>query len=270
MRTKIKGLKALILGAGVLMASQARAGEYRILYLIDPKDRDSTAFFEQEGLRIHKAEELIDDERPPLSQKHSRIQSKILGEQKILSLKLQEFLGSEFDPDDDQAISEFVKTRQEIVDLIFKAPTEKDYYSRLYMVNQYWLDHQDEAERFSSLDRAMREEWLRREENRKQIREIIIGGSALLGAAAGSYISFKTSQKVLPIASDEKTLGLILRWLGRTPILLIGAGVGAAAGAYIGFLGSDYLLYRQFEFLDPIDGDEDLRDLLDLLEDLRR
>lgn len=254
------------------LTTPIRAGT--IVYLVEPDDKESHSAFKKSGSPVVDAKIMADDmslsgsDRPPLSQRQSRVAAKVVLKEKSLEEKLSRFMKSDFDIDDDQAIPDFNKARHELVDMVFKSSTEREFYSRLYMINQIWLDHQDELGRFQSLDSALREEWIKREEKRKQIREIIIGASALLGAVGGTYISFKTSQKVLPINADEKTLGLFLRWIGRTPIILIGAGVGAAAGAYAGFLGSDYLLYRQFEYLDPIDGDEDLRELLDLIEDL--
>jgi len=255
-----------------LNAEALKAGT--IVYLVDPDDHESHSAFAKSGSPVVDSKmmsqdlSLGDDERPPLSQRQSRVAAKVILKEKPLEEKLARFLNAEFDSGDDQALPDFNKSRQALVDMVFKSSTEREFYSRIYMINQLWLDHQDEFARFQSLDAALKEEWVKREEKRKQIREIIIGASALVGAVAGTYISFKTSQKVLPINADEKTLGLFLRWVGRTPIILIGAGVGAAAGAYVGFLGSDYLLYRQFEYLDPIDGDEDLRELLDLIDDL--
>jgi len=255
-----------------LITQPLRAGT--IVYLVDPDDKETHDAFAKSGRPVVDSSimsqdlSLEDGERPPLSQRQSRVAAKVVLKEKPLEEKLTAFLGADFDVDDDQAVPEFSNARKALVDMVFKSATEREFYSRIYMINQLWLDHQDEFGRFRSLDEAMREEWIRREEKRKQIREIIIGASALVGADAGTYISFKTSQKVLPISGDQKTLSLFLRWVGRAPIILVGAGVGAAAGAYVGFLGSDYLLYRQFEYLDPIDGDEDLRELLDLIDDL--
>lgn len=266
---------SIMVSALALLGQDTLQAEPTIVYLVDPDDVEEQAFWAEEGLMPIQAEDfesgvLRADPRPPLSQTQARIHQNIQAQQARLIALGRQFLELPFDPNDEMANPEFVKVKEGLVDLVFKSPTERDFYSRLYLINQLYLDHLELKDRFDVLDRTLRDEWIQREARRKQIREVIIGGSALLGAAAGAFISFRVSQKVLPITADEKTLGLFFRWLGRAPMILVGAGVGAAAGAYAGFLGSDYLLYRQFEFLDPIDGDEDLVELLELIDQLPR
>jgi hypothetical protein len=51
-------------------------------------------------------------------------------------------------------------------------------------------------------------------------------------------------------------------------IIVVTATTGAAAGSVAGYLGSDLLLNNSRELLDPIDGDENLKELLEYIDDL--
>lgn len=254
----------------MLCTNSLFAAEPTLMILVDPEDNELAEDLGVEA-KVADSEEELEDAVPyrlPRTRKQERIEERLFRQQLRLQSVLQEFLSTEFDPQDDEAFPRFVQAREEIVDLVFSAETERAYYERLYIVNQTWLDNMDKVERFESLDRALINTWQDTEERRKQIREIIVGASALAGGLGIGYFTFKKAQKWLPVSATDKALSVILKWLGRAPIIVFGAGVGAAAGAYVGFLASDYLVYRQYLYTNPIEGDEDLVELLDIVEQL--
>lgn len=203
-----------------------------------------------------------------ITTKQQRVYDRILKDQKSFLRAVETFLASDFDADDDKGIPEFVAARDKVIDLIFRAPDERMFYERLYLVNDSWLSNPQELLRFQSLDRGLRDRWMKEEDRRRKIRELVSIGSAVIGTVVGGYLSYKVAERALPIIADDKGFHLILKLAGRTPIVLVGAGVGAAAGRYAGFLGADYLMGRQWEFIDPVDGSDNLDDLLDLIDDL--
>lgn len=245
-------------------------------------DKDHQEYLEnlakEEGVEIASAQELqnmqdlesalFDEERPPLNKRHEKIAEKSRMEQRRLVWLLQEMVLVDFDPLDDNASPDFNKVRSEIVELVFYAETERSYYQRLWLINQAWLDYPEELDRFVSLDRALRDRWLELEEKRKQWREIIITGSTIVGAVGGGFLSYQLSRKVIPVVANESTFRLITKWVGRGTLVVVGTYLGMSFGSYLGFLGSDMLLYKTYEFVDPIDGNEDLREILDIIEDI--
>lgn len=248
----------------------------KVIFMIDQEDEEWIEFFENEGLDPFLPSGEIDDKlvqiyeeeldaRPPLSDRHQRIHKMIERRQGQFIRKLDSFMEANFNPEDPGASFQFVNLVNELTKMVFGAETIALYYERLYLINQRWLDNKQEYDRFRLLDRAMTNENLRIEERRKLIREILIGGSSFLGAAGLGYYSFRASQKMLPIVSSEASWTLVLKWLGRGGVILVGAGVGATLGAYVGFLGSDLLTRRSRDYLRPV-GNGDLVDLLDEIE----
>ncbi len=207
-------------------------------------------------------------EKPALSKSHQRILKTVEADQKKFLDDLDSFIKVEFDEKDDEAVEEFNSIRANLVKLVFDAPSERSYYERLYLINKLFLDHPEADARFISLDKALRDKWLELEDRSRRYRQVILGVSAIGGAIGGGWLSYKISQRIIPMIATEGGIASIGKWVGRATIIFIGAGVGAAAGQYIGFLGSDYLFSRR-DYIDPIDGrNQDLRDILDVIERL--
>lgn len=244
-----------------------------IVVTIDPEDEELNENLSENGLvaaQPKNLKELLEllDERPPLSKKHERVEKQTESQQINFLEELEAFVAEPFDKNDPDAEEGFVNQRERIVKLVFGATTERAYFQRLYLLNKIWLDHQEEFERFNSLDLALRDSWLQIEENRRRIQRIVVGVTTLGGLVVGGYLSYQASTKILPMAATQGAIGSVLKWAGRSSIIVVGAWVGGQAGAYLGFLGSDYLISGHFDFVDPIDGDEELRDILDIIEGL--
>jgi hypothetical protein len=214
-------------------------------------------------------DDIIEDfsKKPPFTKAQERILKKVTADQIEFMHLMDGFLEVEFDASDDQAKTAFNRIRDRIVSLVFDAPSEKYFYERLFLINKSYLEHTKELPRFNSLSHALRDRSLVIEERSRRYRQIITGVAALGGAAAGGFLSFKAAQRILPIVATEGGFSQIIRWAGRSTIVFIGAGVGAIAGAELGFLGSEYL-FRRRDFVSPVDGDEDLRDILLVIDSL--
>jgi hypothetical protein len=292
-----KLFSAIFLGA-ILCLSYVYADEQPMfIYLVDPQDQDSVASlnnptndFPEVDVplppkkpaeapapetptppkpKLRTLDEIIDgvSKNAPYTKSQERILRRVSADQVEFVHLMDEFVKASFDSADDQAKPEFNRIRDRIVSLVFDAPNEKFYYERLFLINKSWLDHQTEQPRFSSLDKALRDKSLALEERTRRFRQIIMGVAAVGGAVAGGFLSYKAAEKILPVVANDKGFSTIVRWAGRGTIIFIGAGVGAAAGAYIGFLGSEYL-FRRRDFIEPIDGSADLRDILQVIEAL--
>lgn len=275
-----------------LIQSPLGASEKKVfVYLIDPADQKTQAEFAQDVWLSENpsAEPPVNDsqksetptppnldvliekiaKRPPLSKTHERILKQVEAEQIQFSRDLEKFLNSEFDPKDENATQAFKEIRESIVKLVFDSKSERAYWERLYLINKTYLEHPEAEARFASLDKAMRDRWLSIEERSRRYRQIILGVAAVGGAVTGGWLSYKISQKIIPVVATEGGVSSITKWVGRATIVVIGAGVGAAAAQYIGFLGSEYLFQRR-DYIDPIDGGQDLRDILDVIEATKR
>lgn len=264
-------LLGIILTISLSLPGLAQESE-RVLMLVNPQNKEMMEELNRLGLKPYDPtnqealRELRELDRKPLNRRHERLSEQAYREQELFLERIDQFLDADFDPQDPEAYPDFMNAKKDIVDIVFNSYTERHFYQRLYLINDLWLENMDEVDRFDVLDQALREEWLDRAEQRKKIREIIISVSAAGGAIAGGYFSFKRSQKVFTVSAGE-SLGFF-KGLGRTFMIVVGAGVGAAAGSYVGFLGSDYLLSRQFEYVAPIDGNQDLREILDVIDQL--
>lgn len=214
-------------------------------------------------------DDLIDglSKKTPLTKSQERILKKVTADQMEFLHLLDQFCKTAFDPQDDQSIPEFNKIRDRIVSLVFDAQSEKHFYGRLYLINKSWLENSKEVARYASLDHALRDRALAIEERSRRYRQIITGVAAVGGAVGGGFLSYKATQRILPVVANEAGWSQIVRWAGRGTIVFIGAGVGAIVGAEIGFLGSEYLFSRR-DYVNPIDGDEDLRDILQVIDSL--
>lgn len=268
---QLRRMKFYLWGAlmmGLLISSNTQAEA--LLYLVDEAEREE---LEEQGIEVLQIEDqdgledLLEERDPPSpSTQWERLSEKAYLDQVKLVQTLESFLISEFNPVDYVDNANFVAHLDLIVDLVFKAPTERDYIQRLYILNQFYRNNLDEYDRFDALDTELRRKNLKIETRRRQIREVIIGATSLTGAALGAYLTFKVTQRAIPIVADEKVLSLVMKWGGRGLFIVAGTSFGAALGAYAGFLGSDYLLSRQFEYFDPLDEDEDLTDLLEIID----
>lgn len=237
-----------------------------VVWVVDPEDQETISVLNDMGISAEDSSSSDPKERAPLTPKHERLAKLAYDKQQELIRLLEEFLITPFDANDDNREPVFVEIRKKIVNLIFYSPSEKDFYQRLFIVNQSWLDHMDEKPRYDSLNREFQARWTELEGTRRRIQRAVSTGTAILGAAAGGWLSYKVSERFLPITAETKSWSLMFKWLGRTPMIIAGVYLGWQAGTYLGYLGSELILSHHYEFLTPIDGDEDLQDLLDQLE----
>jgi hypothetical protein len=225
----------------------------------------------QPAKKIKSIDDLIKESQEgsrDLTKHQKAIVQKIQKDQKDFIAQLQKFLIVKFDAQDDEAVSEFNTIRAKIVKLVMSAPDQKSFYSRLYMINSIYLEHQDQAARFISLDKALKDKWMETEATRRKIRQIVTGTSMVVGLAIGGFISYKISAKAFSVTADDAGFKALTKYTGRAVVTLVGAGAGAYAGEYLGFLGSEALFRYQRDFIDPVDGTEDLRELLKVVEEL--
>lgn len=176
---------------------------------------------------------------------------------------------SNYDPSSDRASEEFYSIVDEIVKLTFYAETEVAFYERLYIINQSWLTHPEEIERFTVLDERLRDKALQIETFQRGMREAIIVGSTWVGAIAGGYLVYKFTAGSMTLQPTQTIWQKGLRLITRISFIGFGAWIGSYAGQTLGFLGSS-LLFKSYQYSDPIDLNypEDLRDYLDILNEL--
>lgn len=245
-----------------------------VVFVVNPDDREMIKIFEEDFKsqdsisNFDSFEDFLVQNRGSSDRKRKRLEDLVLKRQQLFQAQLRGFVEIEIDREDPESNADFVKVTQELVDLTFDAISERDFYDKLYLINQSWLENTSEVERFAYLDNALSVENLAREQQHQKMRRLITTASTLAGVALGAYGSFMMSKKIVPIRADEKLLPLILKWSGRVPVVLVGSSVGAAMGSYLGFLGGQWLLSREELFIDPIDGDEDLKDILDIINEL--
>jgi hypothetical protein len=274
------GVQSTITYSDEPTAEETQDQEPIVIFFVDPDDKETMEALATEKIdaAVKKIEEddektldeLIEEalaERVPYSKRHKRIAEKVLKDELKFLEMLDAFIKTDFDVEDDNSHAKFNEIRAELVELIFDAPSERIYYERLYLINITWLEHQEETARFASLDEDMVEHWQDIAEKRRRIRQLITVGAGAIGTFTGGFLSFKAAQKIIPVSAQDTGMRFVFKMGLRAPIVIFGAGVGAAAGSYLGFLGSGALLNNR-DFVDPIDGSEDLRDILDVIESL--
>ncbi|MGA0162910.1 MAG: hypothetical protein ACO3LE_01490 [Bdellovibrionota bacterium] len=250
------------------------SAEELVVFVVSSEDQEILNIFEEdlEGQdSISNAESFEDylmQDRGNSDRKRKRLEDLVRKRQQLFQAQLRGFVEIEIDREDPESNADFVKLTADLVDLTFDAISERDFYDKLYLINQSWLENTSEVERFAYLDNALSKENLAREQHHQKLRKIITTATTLVGVGLGAYGSYVMSKKIVPIKADEKLLPLILKWSGRVPVILVGSSVGAAMGSYLGFLGSQWLLSREELYIDPIDGDEDLKDILDIINEL--
>ncbi len=279
-RLKVITVAMTALGlTGSLMANvYAKSGDETVLYLVneDSADADLLSRALDDGpttlpaTPAPKPPKNLDDflERPVMTAKQKRVYDISLREQQEFLNAVEGFLTSAFNVADDKAEIAFIQARDRIVQLTFAAPDLRNYYQRLYLINDSYRLHPLEKARFVSLDGALRTEWMRLEEKRRRIRSIMMTSGAIISAGLFGVASYATSTKVIPILDSDKGLTYLTKLAGRGGMVVVGAGVGAALGRYAGFLASDFLVRYQRDFFDPIDGVEDLYELLDMIDEI--
>lgn len=203
---------------------------------------------------------------PELNRRQKRIVSEIEKREGDFISLMNKFLSSRFDPQDDKAFPDFNDVRTSIVSSVMDSWTQRTYYERLYLVNKIWLENQSETVRFASLDHALRDRHLDIESKNKRTREIITVAMTIGGALVGGYVGFQKAPKIFTVAANEQGLGMIAKYAGRVVVILAGAGLGALIGEYAGFLGSSFLIRSERTWIDPVDGVQDIREILDVVE----
>ncbi len=245
-----------------------------VLLLIPPEDTELVELYEddlnvQELLASPESfEEYLLQNRSASERKQRRLDDLVRQRQSLFREDLRRFIEIDIDRDDPESHAAFVTITKRVVKRTFDAVSDRDFYEKIYLINQSWLENSSEVERFAYLDNELSKENLRREERRRKLKRIVTNVTTVAGVALGAYGSYIMSKKIVPIKADEKLLPLILKWSGRVPVFLVGSSVGAAAGAYFGFLGSQWLFSKNELYIDPIDGTEDLKDILDIINEL--
>lgn len=246
-----------------------RASEEPTPRVEKPKAPAAKSAEELAAERRKKLDDLIEDAKvTPLNKRQERIVAMIESEQREFLQLMKTFITTRFDPSDDKAVPEFNQIRDRIVELVMKAPDKKSFDERLYLINTSWLSNQEEALRFMSLDRHLLSKWQEIDEHRRRIRGLVSSGAAIVGVGIGGYLSYFAAAKGFAVKATDGVLIKLAKYGGRVPFVIAGAYVGATLGRYIGFLGCDYVFGQMHDYLDPIDGTEDLRDLLDEIDPL--
>jgi hypothetical protein len=212
--------------------------------------------------------EQVKKEQMTLNEYEQRVLSIVEREQRIFAEKLNGFLAVEFNKNDPASGQEFVTAVNQIVGLVFKSPDDRAFYSRIYLINKLWLEHQSEKPRFDFLDKRLQEESLKIDSRNRKIRQGLIGVTTLAGLGVGAYLGYKAAYSIVKVAANETGLASVSKMALRMGIIVVTATTGAAAGSVAGYLGSDLLLNNSRELLDPIDGDENLKELLEYIDDL--
>ncbi|TVQ79866.1 MAG: hypothetical protein EA369_03705 [Bradymonadales bacterium] len=253
--------------------------EPRLIFLVEPDDHEMISLLEDEGLGVRAPrnenemralEDQFNDGWPDLGDRYKRIMKLIEMRQEEFIQLVDRFLEADFFPEDPEASPYFMALVGEITKRLFQSESEQIWWDRLYVIYSSYRKNLDEYGRFHVLDQALRDEDLRLLERRKLWTEVLSISGAVVGAAAVGYLSFMATQKMLPIAKTELSLGLILKWASRGGFIIIGAGVGAYAGARIGFLGGDALMSRGYTLPRTRDGAEDLKQILDAADSRSR
>lgn len=209
-------------------------------------------------------DELIKETKAtPLTEKQKRVVTMVERDQRDFMKILDSFLKVPFDANDDKAQPEFNKIRDRLVELVMKAPTERAYYERLWLINSYYRTHPDEAFRFTSFDRHYLDRWQSMDEDRRRLQSMILAGTAIVGAAVGGFVTYKVTAKSFAVQATDGILSKLAKWGGRTSFVITGAYIGSMLGRWVGVTSSDFIFSRSYDYLDPVDGTEDLNDLLD-------
>ena len=286
----ILAIKIVILTLGVCAATASPAfaideglpskGEPIVVLLVDPEDPqevpssgDPTMEPNQPSLpetgTIEDLIEQVRQERLTLNEYEQRVLTLVEREQAGFVKSLETFLSANFVKEDPSSDESFAKSAEQIVKLVFKSPTDRAFYSRIYLINKLWLEHQTQKLRFDYLDKALQTESLRIESRNRKIRQGLIGITTVTGLGIGAYLGYKAAYSIVKVAANEKGLASISKMALRTGIIVVTATTGAAAGSFAGYLGSDLMLNNSRELLDPIDGDEHLKELLEYIDDLQ-
>lgn len=214
---------------------------------------------------------LLDGNPPPESveaRKYERLERRTrLAQARLLTI-LEEFVETDFDAADDERYERFNELRTEIVKLTFYSETERAWYERLFIINQFWLNYMDQPERFSSLYRALRDRWLEIEEFRMKVRESLMVGGYVIGGIAGGFLGYKMATKFFTVSATNGALTNIWKWTARAGAGIVGAYVGAIVAQRLA-LAAGNAMFNQYIFFNPIDNEIDLgRDLLQVIDDL--
>jgi hypothetical protein len=243
--------------------------------LYDPPRESSTPTTQQESgsadSQAGTLEDLIEQvkqEQMTLNEYEQRVLSIVEREQRVFVEKLKGFLMTDFNKNDPASGQEFVTSVDTIVELVFKSIDDRTFYSRIYLINKLWLEHQSEKPRFDFLDKRLQEESLKIDSRNRKIRQGLIGVTTVAGLGLGAYLGYKAAYSIVKVAANETGLASVSKMALRMGIIVVTATTGAAAGSVAGYLGSDLLLNNSRELLDPIDGDENLKELLEYIDDL--
>jgi len=289
---KLKGLIAILVSSCALWSQPLAAQELSldqaqgplVVILVDPEElsadfpKDESATdsgplpSESENHNNRGSiEDLIEQvrrEQMTLNDYEKRVLSIVEREQKSFLEGLEVFLKSSFNRDDPASSGEFAASTKRLVHLVFKSPTDRAFYSRIYLINKIWLEHPGEKARFDFLDKLLQEESLRIESRNRKIRQGLMGVTTVAGLSLGAYLGYKAAYGIVKVAANETGLASVSKMALRVGIIAVTATTGAAAGSVVGYLGSDLLLSNSRELLDPIDGDEHLKELLEYIDDL--
>lgn len=242
------------------------------IVLVDPEDEIAMQAVQAANALFANPEnlnQLIDQlKSSPMPKRRQRIENSVLSRQKKFMELMERFLVTPFDAEDDEAIEAFNTIREKIVTAVMKAPTEVEYYDRLYVIGKYYQDHREEVARFASLRSHLSDAFVDMEMRRIKMNRRISMVAAATGAVATGIFSAKLSGKWLAIKADDGVIKKLGKVSGRAGMVTVGAMMGGAAGYAAGLYITDLLSLRQRQPFDPMDGTEDPGDLLDLIDQI--
>lgn len=195
--------------------------------------------------------------------RYKRLKERILLAQARLAHLMEEFVKTDFDPQDDDYYKRFREIREEIVKLLFFSETERTRWERLYIIHKASLEHPNEFDRFLSLREAIVDRKLERENYHRQIRQWISLGGTVIGGLGGGYAGYKLGGKILKVNASAGSLRHLFRYVWRVSFVGAGAFAGMQLGGVLGHRAGRWLFDDQL-FMNPVmDQGEDLQ--LDLL-----
>ncbi len=286
---KLKRLLVLLLTMSSLGARSLPAQDFPsddsqrpvIVLLVDPEELygppsepsrpsipDESKPVESQTGTLEDLIEQVKQEQMTLNEYEQRVLSIVEREQSAFVERLDQFLTVDFNRNDPTGSQGFVSAVDQLVRLVFKSPDDRAFYSRIYLINKLWLEHQNEKPRFDFLDKRLQEESIRIDSRNRKIRQGLIGVTTVAGLGVGAYLGYKAAYSIVKVAANETGLASVSKMALRMGIIVVTATTGAAAGSVAGYLGSDLLLNNSRELLDPIDGDEHLKELLEYIDDL--
>jgi hypothetical protein len=271
----MKTIAMMTMGLLVSTSLSAQSYENEPIIIVDPEDpiadllEPITPEPPKEGQTAQdKLDELIERirrEHSTFSERHQRIAERIEKDEQVYLGMLSDFAAMAFNASDPEADPTLAPKTDELTRLLFRAPNDRDFYERLYLINAVWLQNQDQIEKFSYLDKKLSAMATEIQNRQRRFKQILIGFGTVVGMGVGGYLGTRAAAKI-PVQATDGALSLLTKRGTQVFIIVSGAAVGGSAGGFVGFLGADWLTNYERQYLKPIDGSADTREILDYLE----